>query len=219
MFFQFIYLFSSIATDVLSGRRSSYSCHMENYERAVSSDTLYAWEHTCIDYIVEWFGLTHETPDNNGLYNGLVTPQCHADYVMYISATCIPVGAFAIYRGYYDLACVPLGVFATSINYWRLPVYGVRRNLDLVCVFTGMSWQIYRAYTAEYGVWYYTLLFVAVLFFPLSWRVHSKCAWLATFLHSMVHIVGNISNVVLYAGEVQPNYFTKNDAILTDQYS
>ena len=53
---------------------------------------------------------------------------------------------YAIYCECYDLAAVPGGVFLTSVNYWRNPVYGWRRNLDMSYVACALIYQNYRAY-------------------------------------------------------------------------
>lgn len=37
----------------------------------------------------------------------------------------------SFHYGKYDVMLVPLTVFATSINYWRKPTYGCRRNMDI----------------------------------------------------------------------------------------
>ena len=43
-----------------------------------------------------------------------------------------------------------LAIFLTSINYWRDPKHGFRRNLDMVCVCTGFLYQIFLIYNYRY---------------------------------------------------------------------
>ncbi len=42
--------------------------------------------------------------------------------------------------------------------------------------------------------------------FPLSWYYHkpNSSSWISIFFHSLVHILGNVSNIVLYSGYVPP---------------
>ena len=110
--------------------------------------------------------------------------------------------AYAVYRGHYDLALVPGGVFMTSINYWRLPTYGWRRNLDIACVWSALIYQSVRAYSMPNAVPYYRVMGIALLLYPASIYLYKKkCYWGSTYAHSMLHIIANIGNVVLYSGD------------------
>lgn len=107
---------------------------------------------------------------------------------------------YAVHRRHYDLALVPGIVFLTSINYWRKPNYSWRRNIDIVCVKTSAIYQIIRAYNSEYYRIYYIFLFLGISFYPLSnFYYNKKLFWHSTYAHIMVHIFGNISNVILYS--------------------
>lgn len=142
--------------------------------------------------------------DEDGLYNGLVLPPTQHMYIFSLSFLSLISGIYAISRGYYDVAAVPLGVLLTSINYWRHPLFNSkRRYIDMIYVHIAMFYQIFRAYYAENVVSYYIILFASVCFFPLSWHYHEKKeTWKGTFLHGMVHILGNVSNIVLYSGSI-----------------
>lgn len=168
-------------------------------------NTLYMWESTCIDYVNKFLhhiGLYNEEPCEKGLYNGLTSPRHHANLMLCVSLFCLPASFFAIYKEHYDLALVPFGVFLTSVNYWRHPTYGWRRNVDMFYVIAGLSWQIHRSTGFENGNLYCVLLFTAMSFYPLSLRVHTRSMWLSTIFHSMIHIMGNVSNIVLYSSNV-----------------
>lgn len=110
---------------------------------------------------------------------------------------------YAFFRGYYDLAFIVVGVFFTSINYWRKPDYSWRRYLDMFYVKIAMIYQIIRAYKAKNSALFYSLLFVSVAFYPIGVYFYKKGHyWLSTYSHCMLHIMANISNVVLYSGEI-----------------
>ena len=141
-------------------------------------------------------------PDKDGLYNGLVLPPNQYWFLWKISWFSLGSASFAIYRGYYDLALVPLGVWLTSINYWRYPDYSWRRYLDIGYVHCSLIYQLTRAYNAEYWIPYFIILSIGIICFPISIYFHKKNSWLSTILHGMVHIFGNISNIILYSGKI-----------------
>jgi hypothetical protein len=112
---------------------------------------------------------------------------------------------YAIYKGHTDLALVAGGVFLTSINYWRKPTYSWRRKIDMVYVKTALLYQLIRAYKAEYRNQYYITIFIAICFYPISYHYYyKKQYWKSTYAHSMLHLIANISNIVLYSGMIEP---------------
>ena len=109
--------------------------------------------------------------------------------------------AYAAYRGHYELAVVPGGVLVTSLNYWRLPMHGWRRNLDIAVVWTALIYQNIRAYNMSNAVPYYYLMGIASLLYPTSIYLYKESYWWwSTYAHCMLHIIANIGNVVLYSG-------------------
>jgi hypothetical protein len=147
--------------------------------------------------------------EETGLYNGLILPPTQHMYIFAISSLSLISGLYATSRGHYDLSLVPFGVFITSINYWRHPLFNSpRRYIDICYVHLSLLYQVYRAYNAEHAVYYYLTLAMSVAFFPLSWYYHQKKeTWKGTFLHGMCHIMGNVSNIVLYSGNIHPVCF------------
>ena len=136
---------------------------------------------------------------------GLCLPPAHAKYLFYLSFLSIFSGCFALYRGYWDLACVPLGVGLNSLNYWRNPDYSWRRYIDMVYIAISCMWQCLRALDAENNIAFYTILAISIIAFYLATVYYKKGQLvISTGLHSIVHIAGNISNIVLYAGFVPP---------------
>lgn len=149
-------------------------------------------------------GLLNKQPDHDGMYGGFVLPMSQCNFLWRLSWLSMFSGIYALYRGYYDLAHVPLGVWLTSINYWRHPDYSWRRYVDIVYVHLAMIYQIVRAYKAQNATAYYAILAFGVSFFPIGVFYHKRGdTWLSTLCHGQVHIFGNISNFVLYAGYVR----------------
>ena len=116
---------------------------------------------------------------------------------------------YAIYCECYDLALVPGGVFLTSVNYWRNPVYGWRRNLDMSYVACALIYQNYRAYHLLLSsssssqipglLAYYTLMGIGMGCYWLSLHLYKKKdIWSSTYVHCLVHLLANTANVLLY---------------------
>ena len=56
---------------------------------------------------------------------------------------------------------------------------------------------------------YYITLIISMCFYPLGiYLYNKKLYWESTYAHSMVHIISNISNIILYTGAIVP--FTQN---------
>lgn len=155
-----------------------------------------------LQLLVGMLGFQESTADEDGFYSGMILPPDQAAFLWGLSWLSLLAGILAITRAYYDLAAVPLGVWVTSLNYWRKPILGWRRMVDMAYVNFALIYQLYRAYTAENAVLYYTIVAVAVCCYPLSVYAVKYSSWAATLIHGFVHILGNISNIILYSGNV-----------------
>lgn len=132
--------------------------------------------------------------------NARICPLLHSNYLLVISTTSFISGAYAICQGLTHLSIVPLGVWVTSINYWRNPVYGWRRNLDLTYVPFALTYQLYRARNMPFFTDYCIITGVAVMCYPVAWYLHTiGWAWGGIVAHSGIHVFGNIANLILYS--------------------
>lgn len=120
-----------------------------------------------------------------------------------ISFLCLFSAFYAAHRGHYDLAAAVFGVFLTSINYWRRPDYSWRRYLDMVYVKSAMVYQMARAYRASNATVFYVVFFTSVCFYPVGIVLYKRGHfWYSTYAHCGLHILANISNFILYSGEI-----------------
>ena len=91
-------------------------------------------------------------------------------------------------------------------RYWRRNDFSVWRYIDIVWVQIGLWYQIYRAYNSSLCRLYYAVIAVACCSFLLAvWFAREKnpsCAMLSFLCHSLVHVLGNVANVVLYTSDV-----------------
>lgn len=111
---------------------------------------------------------------------------------------------YAVSQRHYDLAIGPAGIFLTSVNYWRHPVHGLRRNIDIGFVWIATTYQLTRALTAEHGAWFYIGYVVAFSCYPVSNHL-LQCGrhFESALLHAGLHLFSNISNIVLFSGTVE----------------
>lgn len=114
--------------------------------------------------------------------------------------TCFSV-CLAARHELWSCAAVALLVLLTSLNYWRDPVLGWRRTLDMATVVFAIAHHVYcSAFCAQriYQVVY--LLFILQTAY-CYWRARDapnkdvSSAW-----HCGVHVVGNVANMLLYTG-------------------
>ena len=139
-----------------------------------------------------------------GLDDGFVLPPDQSNFLWNLSWLSLASGIYGISQGHYNLAVVPIGVWITSINYWKKPDYSWRRYADITFVHVSLSYQVLNSFRAEYRFQYWACLGVAVVFYPLGCYLHSqnKNKWHSTLCHGMVHVLGNVSNVILYSWTV-----------------
>ena len=95
--------------------------------------------------------------------------------------------SYAIYNRHYDLAVIPGGVFMTSLNYWRQPTYGWRRNLDMAYVALALVYQNKRAYHMPNAVQYYHLVGFGSLLYPLNVYLYKKSTTGGQQLHTVCY--------------------------------
>lgn len=121
-----------------------------------------------------------------------------------ISFLLLGTSIYGVYNGHYDLSICPGGVFLTSINYWVYPDYSWRRYLDMTCVIWALNYHLYKAYSSQYMISYYSLMFAAVSMYPLGVYYHKKKQfWHSTYAHCALHIISNIANILLYSGQIK----------------
>jgi hypothetical protein len=117
---------------------------------------------------------------------------------------CLLSAVYAFYRKHYYLSIGPASIFLTSIHYWKNPDYSYRRYLDMVVVKTVLACHIYLARNAQFWKEYYIMLFLACLSYPIGiyyYKKNDHCK--STFFHILVHVIGNIGNIILYSGLIE----------------
>lgn len=131
---------------------------------------------------------------------------------------------YAIYRGHYSLSMVAGSVLLTSLNYWRLPNSSFRKYLDMSVVGVSLSYQLLRSIGAQHASLHYLLMMISLACYPVGIYFYNiGDYWASTYIHSALHVIANISNMVLYSGDIvslKENSFVKwltNDATIAEQ--
>ena len=110
-------------------------------------------------------------------------------------------GSYAIYTQHYSHAIACYAILLTSLNYWQYPTpRSWSRFLDMTCVKLALAHHLITAYSMSNAIPYYSTLFVALVSFQVGLELYKRDYWWASvYAHMMVHIFGNISNIVLYS--------------------
>lgn len=132
----------------------------------------------------------------------VVTPQ-NARILFGTSFLALTTLALAAFLRVYDGVAITSAVFLTSVNYWRRPVYGFRRNLDITVSTLCLIYQTLRCFSTErrYAVGYLAASYTGVALFLVSTFAGSKGSeTLSVVLHAVTHALGNVGNIFLYVG-------------------
>jgi hypothetical protein len=135
-------------------------------------------------------------------------PLLNSQQSIVIYRTSYLICALSLYgfiKGKYDLASIAFCGFLTSINYWRNPVYGLRRNVDRAVIPIGLFYHAIRAYRCERCTVYYSVAALTVACYPVSWHYYNKkYYWVSTYLHCTLHLLANTTFYILYSSDIIP---------------
>jgi|688.fasta_scaffold179679_2 hypothetical protein len=144
-----------------------------------------------IDFVIE----------NENKNTFLIVTQDHGYYMCIMASMNLISVIYALKYGQYKFAIGPFCVWFNSINYWRNPIYGLRRNMDICLGLIALSFHIFNSHKSTYGLTYQYMMAITLLFYPFSWILYKyEYFWMSTIVHSMLHVFGNLANVILYSG-------------------
>lgn len=130
----------------------------------------------------------------------MIVEQKHARQFIKISFLSMVPTCLSYYYGIYDIMVMIIIVFLTSINYWRHPIYGWRRNMDISAVVSGVFYQFYRNQDCNHKLSVYSMIGVGTCSYLSSCYYYNKRRYLSIILHCGVHISANIALVFLITG-------------------
>ena len=126
----------------------------------------------------------------------LIVSRNDADFLLGSSLLTIIGIAGAAYFGMYDLAASSASILLCSINYWRRPVRGFRRNIDIVNTVAVLAYNTWHSFELP-DVYFSGYVFFATLAFLSFVASHHPTS---ARVHSGVHIFGNVANTIMYVG-------------------
>lgn len=131
-----------------------------------------------------------------------VTGPSEARILLASSSLTITSCVAAARLGLYDCLVTATSMLFCSVNYWRRPVYGWRRRIDILNVVSGLIYQLSVCPVLE------TRFLCAYLAFTVFGIICLLAARVltgrkATLIHSTAHVLGNLANAPFYMGLVR----------------
>ena len=120
-----------------------------------------------------------------------------ARILLLTSLLTVPSCVLSAHLSLYDCFATSFSVLFFSVNYWRRPTYGLRRNLDIINTLICLMYQLWASRELE------PLFIVLYVYFTLSGMACFLLGYVDHTVHSGVHVFGNIANVFLYMGLAQ----------------
>jgi len=114
---------------------------------------------------------------------------------------------YGFYEGDHNLISFFHGcIFVNSINYWRNPIRGFRRNIDILTNILIIMYGSYYVYGYHNSHLYYYCILSIKISFALSWMVYTQNMYkLSVLFHSFTHFGGNIANLLLFSDIIRSN--------------
>lgn len=129
-----------------------------------------------------------------------IVPQEQATKIFRFSfLTFVPIFA-SLYYEKYDIMMVPLTVFITSVSYWKKPIYGWRRNIDIMAVVAGSGYQLLYFPICSHTIYCFISMIMGTGCYVLSWVVHEKNIDWSCNLHCGTHVFANLTLLLLITG-------------------
>lgn len=111
-------------------------------------------------------------------------------------------GLYGLWQGHTYLAPCMFGIWGTSLLYWKNPVFGWRRRLDISFCQLAIWYHIYKALDFDTSIYipYYTLLAIGFGCYPIGYYYHwnKNDHRTGTIMHMCVHIIPNIATLYFY---------------------
>lgn len=133
----------------------------------------------------------------------LILEKKYSKWIYYTSFNLIIISMIGLYNNYYLNTLSVFSVFLTSINYWRHPIKGFRRNIDIMTVCLSIAYNSYYVYDCSYGHYYINIIILGIMIYIFSGLLYTKkYLRLCTLLHCNVHLLSNIANYLLFTNKI-----------------
>ena len=144
-------------------------------------------------------------------HDALVLPPRFSRRILFASSLMLPSFVIALYNGLVDNALLALLVFCSSINYWRHPILGWRRSVDMCCACGSLAYQVFhtsRRTTHSVRLCYVGTVLLGGFFYSLARALNRTLGAapgkrdlafnISSACHVALHVCGNLGNFILY---------------------
>jgi hypothetical protein len=130
-------------------------------------------------------------------------PKEYSNLIFALSSLIALSAIYAFYKKKYDIFLLCVLILITSLDHWRDPQYGFRRDLDVFVVCVGFVYLFYLGIIRKVKSRSFWACFIlVVVLFPLSWHFYYQGHMLlSTISHCVLHICGNMS-VILFCSVI-----------------
>jgi len=126
----------------------------------------------------------------------LIVPQDHGYYMCIISFLNLLSSIYSLQKSAPDFATIYLAGFITSINYWRNPTYGFRRNVDMSFVALAFIYSLFKCIMInKLNSYFITSIIVSFMYSFSKFCYNHNYIWTSTIIHSLIHVSVNMHNV------------------------
>lgn len=128
-----------------------------------------------------------------------VIPYCYSKYLCYISLFGLATGIIGCYNNNIGLgSSVCIGTFI-AVNYWRNPIYGYRRTMDILYILYLISIHMYYIYYSINRILYYFIQVIGIIFYYLGWYFQkNNNLSLSIISHCCVHLCAHCYSLLYY---------------------
>jgi hypothetical protein len=131
----------------------------------------------------------------------LILEKQYSNRIFYTSLVSLLSVFLALYLQLYNFAFISSSVLLSSVIYWNNPINNIRRKIDICIVINSSIYQTYNSilYLQNNNLLLYIfLLYLGSICYYKARK--NKNQDISSKWHCMIHIIGNISNIVLYIG-------------------
>lgn len=135
----------------------------------------------------------------------MMIPGEYSQRLFYSGMLTIVSVAVSLNLGLYTFSLIGAAVLVNSINYWRYPIAGPRRNIDMAFAIGACLYHMQASFGLESEP-YFTAYWIVTSFALYSYAVARRYGRrhnnpdMASRWHMSLHVFGNVSNVILYLG-------------------
>lgn len=138
--------------------------------------------------------------DQNVHDENLILPKKYSSRIYFTSHLFIILILVSFLVKLFHISLLNFIVFVTSLNYWKYPIRGLRRTIDMVFSFLNIITHVHASfYLSEFmiHVMYLSLVVISISFYFFA-RASKSDKNVSSKFHCGLHISGVITNLFLY---------------------